>query len=223
MENHSSCIIILACHHTMIREGFLKFCLDDNQYSLEKSFHSINHIRKEDFNPDTGLVLICDDCNRRQLDDPDRFLPQLSLYFPGSKLVIINSECEQDEMIRLITLGIKGFFPKKFSPEDIKKAFKALSEGETWVSRRLTDGLLNRLIRETTDLKLSDPENRFNLSAREIEIIKAMAAGLSNHEIGDKLYISEKTVKAHAHHIFKKMGVKNRIQAVMKARQNNLT
>jgi len=55
------------------------------------------------------------------------------------------------------------------------------------------------------------------LTNREIEILQALASGLSNFAISEKLFLSEKTVKTHTHHIFKKMQVKSRTQAAMKA------
>lgn len=221
-ENPEPCPIVLVCQHLMIREGFEKFCLDDGEYTIFKTFHSIDQIGKDDFNPQVGLILICQECNREQLGQSEQSLLRFSLFFPNAQSVIINSESSQEEMTRFIRLGIRGFFPKKFSPENMKKAFQAVLNGETWVSRRLTDGLLTQLIRETTNLNLPDTKNRFDLSGREIEVIRALAAGLSNHQIGEKLFISEKTVKAHIHHIFKKMDAKNRIQAVIKARESNL-
>ena len=61
------------------------------------------------------------------------------------------------------------------------------------------------------------PANWHNLSKREIEILQTMASGLSNFQISEKLFISENTVKIHINHIFKKLSVKSRTQAVMKA------
>jgi DNA-binding NarL/FixJ family response regulator len=64
--------------------------------------------------------------------------------------------------------------------------------------------------------------NRFGLTAREIEILRTMALGLKNKEIADKLFISEKTVKTHINRVFKKLGVATRAKAVLTAVENQI-
>ncbi len=61
-----------------------------------------------------------------------------------------------------------------------------------------------------------------NLSEREMEVLKAMASGLSNQEIADKLFVSLNTIKTHSSNIFSKLNVKRRTQAIQKARESNL-
>jgi DNA-binding NarL/FixJ family response regulator len=96
-------------------------------------------------------------------------------------------------------------------------AFDAVLKGEFWIPRELTHRLLAELLKKTSEVKYKKPENIYQLSRREIEILQAMASGLSNFEISTKLFISQKTVKAHIYHIFKKMGVKSRTRAIVKA------
>jgi DNA-binding NarL/FixJ family response regulator len=201
----------------MIREGYKKFCQDNDGFIINHTCPDVDKIQNKHFDPLTGLVLICHECNRYQLKNPEQYLPRLSLIFPNAKMAIINSEFSREEKVKLITLGIKGFLSRKLIIENMKKAFTAILDGETWVSRKLTGELLNELIRKKSGRTYSRPENRFRLSRREAEIVQALATGMSNYEISEKLFISEKTVKAHIHHIFKKMGVKSRTQAVIKA------
>lgn len=215
--HEKSCAIVLICHYMMVREGFEKFCQENPGFIIGHVYPGIDKIQKKYFDSHTDMALICHECNRQQLKNPEQYLPRLSLVFPNAKMVMINSEFSQEEKVKLITLGIKGFLSRKLSIENMKRAFTAILNGETWVSRKLTDGLLNELIREKSGRTYSRPENRFRLSRREMEILQAIATGMSNLEISEKLFISEKTVKAHIHHIFKKMGVKSRTQAVIKA------
>ena len=78
--------------------------------------------------------------------------------------------------------------------------------------------MLSELLEDThPELTYKKPDNDFCLTNREIEILKALASGLSNLAISEKLFLSEKTVKTHTHNIFRKMEVKTRTQAVMKA------
>jgi len=209
--------LILICHHMMIQEGFEKFCREHNEYHLMHTYHSIDYIKTSDFNHKATLVLICMTCNQKHLENPKKVLSNLRLYFPNAGILILNSQYTEEEKMQLIKLGAKGFLPKNLSKNDIREAFEAVSKGEFWISHELTHRLLSELLEKTAEIKYKKPENIYHLSRREVEIIQAMATGLSNFEISNKLYISQKTVKAHIYHIFKKMEVKSRTQAIMKA------
>jgi DNA-binding NarL/FixJ family response regulator len=218
-DEHSGCRknIVLVCNHMMIQEGFEKFCRDEIDYLLMHTYHSIDYIKNNDFNHKAALALVCMPCNHKQLKHPKNALANLHLYFPNAAVLIMNSQYADLEKMQLIKLGVKGFLPKNLSKEDIKMAFEAVLKGEFRISRELTHRLLAELLKKTSEVKYKRPENIYQLSRREIEILQAMASGLSNFEISTKLYISQKTVKAHIYHIFKKMGVKSRTQAIVKA------
>lgn len=209
--------IILVCQHMMIKEGFENFCREEKSYELLHTYPSVDFIRSTDFNNQAALVLLCTTCNQKRLQQPQKMFSDLQLYFPNARLVMINSQFTDEEKKELLMLGVKGFLPKNIFKDNMKKAFGAIVNGEMWVSRKLTQSLLTTLIQKTADRKYKEPENWYKLSRREVEILQAMASGLSNYEISEKLFISEKTVKAHINHIFKKMGVKSRTQAVLKA------
>jgi DNA-binding NarL/FixJ family response regulator len=209
--------IVLICHHMLIQEGFENFCRDEDSYHLVHTYHSIDYIKTSDFNHKAALVLVCMTCNQSHLAHPQKTLASLRLYFPNAGIIIMNSQYNDDEKIRLVKLGVRGFLPKNLSKTDIKEALEAVLNGRFWISPQLTHRLLAELLEKNSEVKYKKPENIYLLSRREVEILQAMASGLSNYEISNKLYISQKTVKAHIYHIFKKMGVKSRTQAIMKA------
>lgn len=209
--------IILVCHHVMIKEGFENFCREESGYTLVHTYHSCDYIKHTDFNNEAVLVLLCTTCHQSHLEQPEEMFSRLQVFFPNAKVVMINSQFSDQEKMELITRGAKGFLSKNIARENMKKAFNAIMRGEMWVSRKVTDSLLDRLLRESRNKKYEKPESSYQLSRREVEILQAVASGLSNLEISEKLFISEKTVKAHINHIFKKMGVKSRTQAVMRA------
>ncbi|MGD2089576.1 MAG: response regulator [Candidatus Aminicenantes bacterium] len=209
--------IVLICNHMMIQEGFETFCRDESDYHLMHTYHSIDYIKNSDFNHKAALVLVCMTCNQKHLKHPKHAMTNLHLYFPNAAVLIMNSQYSDLEKMQLIKLGAKGFLPKNLSKEDIKMALQAVLKGEFWIPRELTHRLLAELLKKTSEIKYKKPENIYQLSRREIEILQAMASGLSNFEISTKLFISQKTVKAHIYHIFKKMDVKSRTQAIVKA------
>jgi DNA-binding NarL/FixJ family response regulator len=209
--------IVLVCNHMMIQEGFEKFCRDETYYHLIHTYHSIDYIKNSDFNHKAALVLVCMNCNLIHLRQPKNVLANLQIYFPNAAVLIMNCQYTDLKKMQLIKLGVKGFLHKNLSKEDIKKAFEAVLKGEFWIPRELTHRLLAELLKKTSEIKYKKPENIYKLSRREIEILQAMASGMSNFEICNKLYISPKTVKAHIYHIFKKMDVKSRTQAIIEA------
>jgi len=210
--------IILLGHHQLVREGLENFFKENPEYRLLHAYHSYDYIKKNDFNLDAALLLVCSSCNRDFLKDPENFFSKLKAVFPNARTAIINCDCTDDEKMELLRRGVKGFFPPNISKPNLKKALDCILEGQIWISRELSHRLLNELLEDTRpEMIYKKPVDTFNLTHREIEILKALASGLSNFAISEKLFLSEKTVKTHTHNIFRKMEVKTRTQAVMKA------
>lgn len=214
--------IILVCHHMMIKEGFDNFCREQQDYRLTHTYHSVDYIKSSDFNNNAELVLICRTCNQEGLDQPDEMCTQLRLLFPRGRMVMINYQSSDEHKKMLIKLGVKGFLPKNIFKENMEKAFRAVLDGQIWVSRQVAHSLLNELLEKSSEPEYLEIQNAYGLSNREAEILQTIASGLSNLEISDKLYISEKTVKAHINHIFKKLGVRSRTQAIKKAVEEHI-
>jgi len=213
---------ILVCHHVMIKEGFENFCREYPEYCMTHNYHSLDYIKPGDFNSNAALVLICSACNHMLTDQPDETMRPLKILLPRAALVMINNNQEDDVKKKMVRLGIKGFLPKNITKENMKKSFRTILKGQIWVSRKIAHELLNELLDYDTEHQYQEPQNPYNLSNREIEILQAIASGLSNSEISNKLFISEKTVKAHINHLFKKMEVKSRTQAVKKAVEDHI-
>jgi DNA-binding NarL/FixJ family response regulator len=214
--------IVLVCHHAMIKEGFENFCREEPEYVLMHTYHSVEYIKSSDFNNKASLVLICRPCNQHCIDRTEEVCSQIHLLFPHAHPVMINYLADDEEKKKLVKLGVKGFLPKNIIKDNMKKAFKTILDGQIWVSRKVAHSLLTELLEKSVEPGYAALRNVYKLSNREIEIIQTIASGLSNFEISEKLYISEKTVKAHVNHIFKKMNVKSRTQAVKKAVEEHI-
>lgn len=210
--------IILIGHHMLVKEGLENFFSENTEYCLLHTYHAFDYVKKSDFNLDAALLLICAPCNHVFLENPENMFTSLKIVFPNAKMVVINCDYNDDKKKELIRCGAKGFLPTNISKATLKKALDCILGEQIWISRELSHRLLSELLEDTNiEIIYKKPVNTFNLSNREIEILQAMASGLSNYAISEKLFLSEKTVKTHAHHIFRKMEVKTRTQAVMKA------
>lgn len=210
--------IILLEHHFMSKDGLENFCQDNPKFCLLNAYHSYENIKKNDFNLNADLILICASSNQEFLKKPQEMFANLKIIFPKGKPVIINSDLKDDKKIQLIRLGVRGFLPDNINKNNLKKALNCIMTGQVWISREFSQRMLSELPENTTsEFSYQKTLNTFNLSKREIEILQALASGLSNFAISEKLFLSEKTIKTHNHHIFTKLQVKNRTQAVMKA------
>jgi DNA-binding NarL/FixJ family response regulator len=210
--------IILIGHHLLVKEGLENFFSENTEYCLQHTYHAFDYVKKSDFNLETALLLICAHCNQIFLENPENMFASLKIVFPNAKMIIINCDYNDDKKRELIRCGAKGFLPANIGKANLKKALDCILGGQIWISRELSHRLLSELLEDSNpEIAYKKPVNTFGLTNREIEILQALASGLSNFAISEKLFLSEKTVKTHTHHIFRKMEVKTRTQAVMKA------
>ncbi|MCH8614158.1 response regulator [Arsenicicoccus dermatophilus] len=134
---------------------------------------------------------------------------------PTVKVVML-TVCDDDErLLGAIRMGVHGYLLKDLHPEDLFSMLRAAARDETPVSPQLVGRLLAELrggSRHTT-ASASRQEEQPHLSAREMEILRHVAAGLSNREIARTLVITEGTVKNHVHNALHKLGLESRVQA----------
>jgi DNA-binding NarL/FixJ family response regulator len=129
--------------------------------------------------------------------------------------LILTTFDEDKFVIGGLQAGAKGYLLKDVSLDQLTSAIRTLASGGTLVHPAVTQRLLNNLGRIQCDFPSSDvPEP---LSGREVEILRLVARGYNNREIGDALTIAEGTVKNYVSSILSKMGVRDRTRAVLKA------
>ena len=134
----------------------------------------------------------------------------------GAILAALNLRDEDQAAEVLGSLHLKGVFYRRDSMKLICKGIATLLDDGLWMSR----SLMERLIELDRRRQLSAYRPGCGLTHRELEIIGLLGSGASNIEIADTLFLSEHTVKSHLYNIFRKIDVRNRIQATNWARQN---
>jgi DNA-binding NarL/FixJ family response regulator len=134
--------------------------------------------------------------------------------------VLIVTTFDLDEYVyEALRAGASGFVLKDEPPERLIAAVRTVAAGEALLSPAIT----KRVIKEFTRLPHARPPAAIDeLTARELEIFRLVAEGLSNPEIGQRLFISETTVKTHVTHILQKLGLRDRVQAVVLAYRTGL-
>jgi DNA-binding NarL/FixJ family response regulator len=134
--------------------------------------------------------------------------------------VLILTTFDLDEYVyEALRAGASGFVLKDDPAEQLIAAIRTVAAGDALLSPAVT----RRVIKQFTRLQQPAPPRELDeLTAREREIFNLIASGLSNAEIGKQLYIGETTVKTHVTHVFQKLKVRDRVQAVVLAYQTGL-
>jgi DNA-binding NarL/FixJ family response regulator len=135
--------------------------------------------------------------------------------------VLILTTFELDEYVySALRAGAAGFLLKDTPPEQLIDAIHIVAAGEALLSPSVTRRLVEEFARSTPARTPTPGLN--DLTDRETEVLHAMAGGLSNAEIAEKLYVGETTVKTHVGRVLMKLGVRDRVQAVVAAYESGL-
>jgi DNA-binding NarL/FixJ family response regulator len=119
-----------------------------------------------------------------------------------------------------LKIGVSGFFLKDDPPEQITAGIRAVVAGAALLSPSLTQRVVARYVRgPAPDAVATELEQ---LTARELQVLSLIARGLTNTEIADELLLAETTIKTHIGHIFGKLGLRDRAQAVVLAYEKGL-
>lgn len=129
--------------------------------------------------------------------------------------IILTTFDDDQVVLEGIQAGAKGYLLKDVSLDDLAKAVRTVAAGNTLISPGMTERIL-RGLRKNASASSNSLDASENLTRREVEILRLIAAGYSNREIGDVLGTQEGTVKNHVSNILSKLGVRDRIRAVLR-------
>ncbi|MEV6135634.1 response regulator transcription factor [Nocardia sp. NPDC051990] len=140
----------------------------------------------------------------------------------GCKVLMMTTFDLDEHLLGALRAGASGFLLKDTPPEDLVSAIRSVAGGDAVVSPKVTKRLLDRLIGDDPGGGTRDPVVLDVLTAREREVLEQIAAGRSNAEIAEQLYLSEATVKTHVGRVLTKLGLRDRVQAVVLAYETGL-
>lgn len=139
--------------------------------------------------------------------------------FESGTRVLVLTTFDLDEVVYdALRAGASGFLLKDASEERLCTAIRVVADGGSLFAPSVT----RRLIEEFARRPLREPPDLADLTEREVGVLRLMARGLSNGEIADELVVSENTVKTHVARILRKLGVRDRVQAVVAAYESGL-
>ncbi len=145
-------------------------------------------------------------------------LRQLRSLCPEAKILLFIGYANPQDLVKAIQAGALGCLHKESEPSLILQAIQTVQKGKPWFQREFTEGLFQAI--SLTDHSPYAPS--VVLSRREQEMLQCLAQGMSNKEIANRFHLSVGTVKAHLSHLFRKLNLRNRKEAVHYALRHSL-
>jgi DNA-binding NarL/FixJ family response regulator len=140
----------------------------------------------------------------------------------GAPNVLVLTTFDLDEYVyEALRAGAGGFMLKDAAPSQLAEAVRTVAAGESLLAPAVTRRLVERFVRRPPADAVREQEFS-DLTDRELEVLTLIARGLSNAEIGEQLFLSEATVKTHVTWILSKLGLRDRVQAVVRAYESGL-
>lgn len=146
--------------------------------------------------------------------DGDEATARILAAHPGVRVLILTTYETDDAILSAIAAGASGYLLKAAPEEELLAGVRAVAAGEV----ALAPSVSRMLVARTRAPEPTGPE----LSPRELEVLRLVAQGLSNREIGARIHLGEATVKTHLLHAFAKLGVNDRTRAVTRAMELGL-
>jgi DNA-binding NarL/FixJ family response regulator len=193
--------VLIVDDHAMIRLG-LRSMLDgaDGIHVVGEAPDGAQGLRAAlELEPDVVLT----DLRMPELDGVG-FTAALRTQLPNAKVLVVTTYETDTDIIRAVEAGASGYLLKDTPPADLVRAVHAAARGETVLAPSVAATLMARL-------RAPAPET---LTPRELDVLRAVGDGLTNADVGKRLFIGESTVKTHLLKVFVKLGVDDRTAAV---------
>jgi DNA-binding NarL/FixJ family response regulator len=136
---------------------------------------------------------------------------------PNQRVLILTTFGLDDYIVEALRAGASGFITKDVPAEELVRAVKAVAAGDALLSPAVTRQLLDRVARRLPAPVAAQPQVLDELTEREREVLGLLARGLSNAEIAAALVVGDATVKTHVSNVLMKLGLRDRVQAVVLA------
>lgn len=214
MPHSASCRVVIAEDHHVVRRGLATVL---NHYpTIEVVGEAANGIEAVDMATQLQPDVVLMDLQMPEMDGAEA-TRMIKSQHPEIKIIILTMHDTDSHIFSGIQSGADSYLLKDVQPDELADAICAVRRGEWTVQPRIASRVLARL----SQMAREDTPHH-DLSERELEVLSLVAKGLANKAIGDRLFISENTVRSHLYHIFDKLGARDRTQAVLEAARRGL-
>lgn len=210
--------ILIADDHPLIAQGIRNIFSNNKEFEVvamvENGKEAIEFIKKNEV--DIALL----DINMSVMDGV-QCAKKIINYFPSIKVAILSMYQEPSIIKEMLSIGVKGYMLKTIPSEELILALKSIYNGKEYFNSDVTKALVSNNTSNSISYKSKSPLVE-KLTAREKEITKYISQGFTNVQIGEKLFISSRTVDTHRTNIMRKIEVHNVASLIRFAFQNGL-
>ena len=211
--------LLIVDDHVLFREGLASIIRSDAEIEIVGLVGSVQDAIEMAGKTKPDIILM--DFNLPDGTGADATRAILDIH-PKCGIVFLTMSEKDDNLLTAIRSGGKGYLLKDMHPAKLINAIKAVHRGESAISRSMTLKLMEEIShgggRSETPASLNSP----TLTRRELDVLGAIASGMSNQEIANRFVLSENTVKYHVHSILEKLQLKDRREAAAYARDHGL-
>jgi two-component system, NarL family, nitrate/nitrite response regulator NarL len=211
--------VAIADDHPILREGLRRLLEDDGGFEVVgQAQDGIEAVRlAREVKPDVLLL----DLAMPRASGLDA-LRELSASVGGPRVLLLTVAIDDVQVLEALELGARGVVLKEAATELLFKAIRSVVAGQYWVGRDIVTDIVRHLRERAAAVARRRPSPAERLTAREREIVAAVAAGESNRQVAARLGLAEDTVKHHITNIFDKLGVSNRAEMAAYAASHGL-
>ena len=208
--------VVIADDHALFRDGLRKILSMERDILVVGEAGNGDEVAKivERTKPDVLLLDL-----KMPKGDVVQNLLDVGAKNPATRVMILTAFSDEENVLNAAKGGAKGYVPKGVPSATLLQAIKAVHGGRYWIDKEIPAWeAFEEIVQGQTDTRESPvqmDESIKALTKREMEILRLVAEGLTNEEIGKKIFISEKTVKTHLTNIFDKLKVNNRFKAAL--------
>jgi NarL family two-component system response regulator LiaR len=216
LEQAASMIrVLIVDDHSVVRFGLRRILESAGDIEVVGELDTVTDIGSvlPEMNPDVVLL----DLELGEINGIDA-LRTLRDAAPDIRVIIYTSHDEESRIVQAAELGIDGYLLKGSPKREIVGAIRSVSDGGTAIEPAVAAKLMQHINKRSTQAE----QPAIHFSKREKQVLDLLAAGKTNRDIGDTLFISESTVKFHVHAILSKLDAGNRTEAVSIAVQHGL-
>ena len=204
--------ILIADDHAVVREGTRQFLeREDDLEVVGEAADGEEAIRLVgSLSPDVAIM----DISMPNIDGIEA-TRQIKVKYPKVAVLILSAYDDDQFVFSLLEAGAAGYLLKSVRGNELVNAIREVSAGESVLHPTIARKVLNRFTNITSETQKQKTQNI--LTEREIEVLQLATQGSSNQEIADSLFLSLRTVQSHLNHIFNKLQVSSRTEAVVRA------
>jgi len=208
--------VLVADDQSMVRAGFRMLLSDEQDIEVVAEASNGKEAVEKAARFDPTVVLM--DIRMPELDGLEATRRILAAD-PDARVLVLTTFDLDEYVYEALRAGASGFVLKDDPPEQLIAAVRTVASGDALLSPAVTRRVIGAFTRMP---RPAPPKELDDLSARERDVFRLIALGLSNAQIGQELFIGETTVKTHVTHILSKLGLHDRVQAVVLAYQSGV-